>query len=113
MIKIVTPFIKKFGIVGITLYPFILFSSKKSLYDVHIVNHEEIHIKQQIELLVVFFYLIYLIEYVIGLIKFKNKLLAYKNISFEIEAYDNEYNLEYLKSRKIYSSFSYFKKKQS
>lgn len=111
MLKIVVPFIKKIGIVGITLFPFIVFDSKKSLYDVHIVNHEEIHIRQQIELLVLFFYIIYLLEYGIGIIKYRNKRKAYLNISFEKEAYDNEYNLEYLNNRKYYSFFKYLFKK--
>jgi hypothetical protein len=111
MIKIVAPFINKLGIVGITLFPFIVFDSKKSLDDVYIVNHEEIHIRQQIELLIIFFYLIYLIEYGLGLLKFKNKNDAYRNISFENEAYSNENNLNYLKTRKLYSFFKYFNKK--
>jgi len=111
MIKIVAPFISKFGIAGITLFPFIIFDSKKSLYNVHIVNHEEIHIRQQMEMLIIFFYIMYLTEYAIGLFKYKNKNEAYRNISFEKEAYDNEYDLEYLNNRKIYSFFNYLTKK--
>ena len=36
--------------------------------------------------------------------------LAYKNISFEREAYQNQDDLDYLSNRKHYSWFSYIKK---
>jgi len=52
------------------------------------------------ELLFIFFYIIYILEWLIRLFINKN---AYKNISFEKEAYSNENNLEYLKTRKCFS----------
>lgn len=67
-------------------------------------NHEEIHTKQMKEMLYIFFYLWYVIEWSIRLFMPGN---AYRNISFEREAYSNEENLEYLKNRKRYSWFSY------
>ena len=72
-------------------------------------NHEMILIHQQREMLVVFFYIVYLFEYFIGLIKLKNDYLAYKNLSFEREAFDNEDNQNYLDKRKWFSSFKYYK----
>lgn len=74
------------------------------------INHETIHTKQMQELLYIFFYLWYIIEYLIRLIIYKNTKLAYKNISFEREAYQNQSNLDYLNNRKHYSWFSYIKK---
>ena len=41
---------------------------------------------------------------------YRDTKLAYKNISFEREAYQNQYNLDYLNNRKHYSWFSYIKK---
>lgn len=70
-------------------------------------NHEAIHTAQIKELLYIFFYVWYLIEYVIKL--FTHGKYAYRNISFEREAYANEDNLEYLDNRKHYSWTKYLK----
>ena len=74
------------------------------------INHETIHTKQMQELLYIFFYLWYVIEYLVKLIIYRNTKLAYRNISFEREAYQNQYNLDYLNNRKHYSWFGYIKK---
>lgn len=71
------------------------------------INHETIHTKQMQELLYIFFYLWYIIEYLIRLVIYRNTKLAYKNISFEREAYQNQYNLDYLSNRKHYNWFNY------
>ena len=71
------------------------------------INHETIHTKQMQELLYIFFYLWYIIEYLIRLIIYRNTKLAYKNIPFEREAYQNQYNLDYLSNRKHYNWFNY------
>ena len=71
------------------------------------VNHETIHTKQMQELLYIFFYLWYVIEYLIRLIIYRNTKLAYRNISFEREAYQNQNDLDYLSNRKHYSWFNY------
>ena len=81
------------GCKAITIWPFIFVREKCSFNEVDL-NHEKIHGKQQLELLIIFFYLIYLVEWIIK---------GYRNISFEREAYSNENNLDYLKTRKHYS----------
>ncbi len=96
------------GFRGITLFPFIFVRDENVKRNVFVINHEKIHIRQQAELLVVFFYLIYGVDYLIKLIKYKDKDKAYRNIIFEREAYENQYNLEYLKNRKW---FAYWRKK--
>jgi len=83
---------------AITIWPFI-FLSKNTKITKELINHERIHLTQQLELLVIPFYIIYLIE-------FYTK--GYYNISFEKEAYLNDTNLNYLKSRKLYNFFKYF-----
>ena len=100
---IVIPQIRHLGISGLTLYPFILLRDKTLKQDKRIMNHERIHICQQAELLVLPFYLIYLIEFIVGLIKYKNKRIAYLNISFEREAYKHDVDLNYLKERKLWA----------
>lgn len=73
-------------------------------------NHEEIHTKQMKELLFLFFYLFYGFEWLIKLFYYKfNSKKAYRNISFEREAYNNQNNLEYLDNRKHYNWFKLIK----
>ena len=67
-------------------------------------NHEAIHTAQMKEMWYVFFYLWYLIEWVIRLFKKGN---AYRNISFEQEAYDNQSWLKYLENRPRFAWLDY------
>ncbi|WP_379738221.1 hypothetical protein [Flavobacterium ponti] len=93
---------------GITIFPFIVLSFKQDKSNMVLINHEKIHIRQQIEMLVIPFFLWYGIEYVIRFIQYRNSKLAYLNISFEREAYQNEKNLHYLKQRSFWSFLRYF-----
>ncbi len=68
-----------------------------------LINHERIHTAQMLELLVVFFYLWYLVEWLVRYIQIGNGMRAYYRISFEREAYVNDQNLNYLQSRKLFS----------
>jgi hypothetical protein len=72
-----------------------------------LLNHERIHLKQQLELLILPFYVIYLIEFAIRYIRLKDFKSAYLNISFEQEAYENDQNEDYLLSRKFYNWIIY------
>lgn len=74
--------------------------------------HEMIHTKQMIEMLFIFFYIWYLIEWLVRLCIYRNATLAYLNISFEREAYFNQKNFNYLKERKLFSWRFYLKSKQ-
>lgn len=67
------------------------------------INHETIHTAQMRELLYIGFYIWYLIEWIINLIKFKDSTIAYYNIKFEKEAYIYEYDYTYLSYRKHYN----------
>lgn len=84
----------------------LLFVRKDAVMSEEDINHESIHTVQMKEMLYIFFYIWYIIEWVIRLFKKGN---AYRNISFEQEAYSNEDNLEYLKDRKYYAWFKYIK----
>ena len=68
-------------------------------------NHELIHSKQCWEMLIIGFYLAYLIDWLIKLVMYGKN--AYRNISFEREAYENENNLNYLKNRKFWAWLKY------
>jgi hypothetical protein len=90
---------------GMAVYPFIFLRTrppgKVLLY------HETIHLRQQLEMGFIPFYLWYFIEYAIRLMHYKNHHLAYLNISFEREAYANEREFEYLVHRKFWAFLKY------
>lgn len=85
-----------------------------------LINHEEIHTAQMKELLYVFFYLLYGIEWLIRFVAYSVCWLwkrrdfdikhAYRNISFEREAYQKEKNLTYLDKRRKYAWIKYINK---
>ena len=100
------------GVVGMAIFPFVFL--KKSYVDRisketldRTINHEYIHLKQQAELLCIFFYIWYFVEFCIRCILIGNTDVAYRNICFEKEAYHNENNTEYLKIRKFWSFIKY------
>lgn len=70
-------------------------------------NHEHIHLQQQKEMLLIFFYLWYGIEFLIGYAKYRSRMQAYRNISFEREAYANQGNANYLNERCFWSFIKY------
>lgn len=88
---------------AITLWPFVIVREKGQLKNQVLINHEKIHLRQQLELLIIFFYLWYGIEYLVYRIKGMNAKLAYRSIRFEKEAYQFEGDPEYLRTRKWYS----------
>lgn len=91
---------------AITLAPFgIYIRNYKDLNNKKLINHESIHYQQQRELLYIFFYILYFFEWFIKLFRKEN---AYRDISFEREAFDNEANLEYLDNRKPFRWLYYF-----
>jgi hypothetical protein len=95
------------GFRGITLYPFIFLREAKDKSNAVLMHHERIHLRQQLELLVLPFYIIYLLEWFVKLCYYRNRNKAYRNLSFEREAYQNEANFEYLKKRKWFQVFRY------
>jgi hypothetical protein len=108
---IVSPFFIKYftpkKIRGIALFPFIIIRSKELKNRDFFIFHEKIHLRQQLEMLVLPFYIWYAVEFFIKLLHYKKFYLAYENISFEREAYTNENNLNYLKKRKFWNFINY------
>jgi len=66
-------------------------------------RHETIHYHQQIELLFIFHWILYLVFYLKGLITERSGKKAYRHNPFELEAYDNEFDEEYLENRSLYA----------
>jgi len=107
MIVVVNKFLLVKGFNGISLWPFVIVKDESCKSDVILVNHEKIHLMQQAELLLLLFYLWYVLEFFVRWIQFKNRRVAYKNISFEKEAYANDINQNYLKSRPRWNFLRY------
>lgn len=107
MIILTLRLLRKTKINGITIFPFIFLRESAFKKNKILINHEKIHIRQQLELLIIFFYLWYVVEYYYWYLKLKDKHLAYRNISFEREAYAMEEDLNYLETRKIWSFWKY------
>ena len=88
---------------GISLWPFVILESRQLKHDKFFLNHEKIHLRQQMELLVIFFYVWYALEFFIRYFDCRDGMLAYRNISFEREAYRRENDLNYLKDRPFWA----------
>ena len=100
----------------------ILFAREKAKIDDVTINHEAIHSRQFVELMVLFamatvfirwwlpvfapfaFYVWYIVEWLIRLFKKGN---AYRKISFEKEAYANQGDFSYLKGRRFFNFLKY------
>lgn len=91
------------------LWPFILVRDKQLLNNADFINHEHIHLRQQAEMLVLPFYVWYLTEFFLRWLIYRNTYLAYKNISFEREAYTHETDLDYLSKRSFWAFLHFLK----
>jgi len=101
------------GYSGLTLYPFVFLKDKSSKTDDALINHEKIHLRQQLELLILPFYLFYIFEFLVRYAQYKTWYLAYINISFERESYQNEADLGYLEERKPWTFLKYLRKNEA
>ena len=120
------------GFMVMCLWPFIFVrNSAASHYNTVANNHEHIHAEQQKEMLIIgvalavialvaefglwaflfvpIFFLWYGLEWLCRLVQYRNSNKAYRNISFEREAYANEKDLAYLGSRKPYAWTKYLR----
>lgn len=118
------------GYKAITILPFIFHRVVLAWFDV---NHEMIHARQQVEMLIVgivlalvlatvgyglwsllavpVYFWWYVIEYLIRLALYGNHNEAYRNISTEQEAYNNEKDDAYLDRRRHFAWLAYITKK--
>lgn len=107
--KIIYNYIIPFkGYLAMCVFPFIFVRKDARNLTVKDINHEKIHLRQQTEMLVIFFLIWYGLEYVIRWICYGfNHGKAYKNISFEREAYKKQSNLDYPRTRKHYAFLNF------
>lgn len=108
MKKVINNIIPFKGFLAITLWPFIFVRKEaEQRYTKTVDRHEHIHGEQQKEMLIIFFLLWYGMEWLIKCVKYRNGNTAYKNVSFEREAYQNQNDAAYLDERKHYSWIKY------
>lgn len=86
------------GFIAINLFGVLFVRGNKNLSEQTLV-HEQIHTKQMQEMLYVFFYLWYVLEWLIRLLVIRNPHKAYRAISFEQEAYEYECYTSYPSAR--------------
>lgn len=96
------------GYKAIALWPWV-FIHKGAAYTEIDDRHEQIHGEQQKEMLIVFFLLWYAIEWLVKLCYYKNTTTAYKNVSFEREAYCYQHYTSYIDNRKRYAWLSFIR----
>ena len=85
---------------AISLFPFVF---SRGVVSESTRRHETIHFQQQLETFVIFFYIIYLWDYLRSRIAGNTGKKSYRLIRAEKEAYENELDADYLKSRPRYS----------
>lgn len=79
----------------------VIFARKGYKVTPRTINHEKIHTAQMRELGYIGFYVLYLLEWLVRLVVATKT--AYRGISFEVEAYEYQYDYSYLESRKPYA----------
>ena len=92
------------GMYAINLFGIIFTKQHLTRIDV---NHEYIHTLQQRELLFVFFFLLYVTEWIVRVIQTRSLIKGYLRISFEREAYENQRQLDYRETRKFFAWSKY------
>ncbi len=95
------------GYTGMTIFPFVFLKTAPLKENQVLINHEKIHLRQQQELLIIPFYMLYITEWLLRTIWYLDSYRAYQNISFEREAYGNENQSDYLSQRKPFSFIKY------
>ncbi len=92
-------------VLGLAFYPFVFVKNKKP--GEKLLHHERIHLRQQLEMGFLLFYLWYFIEYFVRYLQYGTHYLAYRNISFEREAFSQESSPLYLRERRFWAFRSY------
>lgn len=101
----------KSKIQAMALWPFVVANTslKRQGVSAQLLRHEKIHLRQQLELLVLPFYIWYIIEWLFRWFMYKDRNRAYRAICFEQEAYTNDRRINYLTVRKAWSFLKYLK----
>lgn len=93
---------------GLSFFVFI-WISRQEKDEVRLTRHEKIHFWQQVEMLFIFHWIFYLLFYVMARAKGHCHYIAYRYNPFELEAFDNDRNEQYLEDRKPFAWTSYIR----
>lgn len=123
------------GYQAITIWPLIFARKSAKWLKDYVENHEKIHLAQQLEVILIslaiiaftvcifgiswwwlllslaVYYTLYGMEYMIRHLAYGSPKEAYRNISFEQEAYMNERDIQYLRDRKPFAWVKYISKR--
>ena len=90
---------------GMALFPFVLVKHPRPSQV--LLQHEQIHLRQQLETGLLLFYLWYLAEYLWRLTRYRQHYRAYRHISFEREAFQQQNQPDYLRRRRHWAFLRY------
>ena len=107
MFLLVSKYLVPKGFGGIAIFPVVILRHSAQKNDAAYLNHEKIHLRQQLELFVLLFFIWYGVEFLYRLIQYRGSGKAYRNISFEREAYAKEADLTYLRTRPWWKFLQY------
>jgi len=107
MFLIVTKYLIPKGYNGLAVFPFVLVKHSLDKENAIFVNHERIHLRQQLEMLIFPFFIWYFFEFLFRFMQLRKWSLAYRNISFEREAYAKEKDIDYLNRRPFFGFLKY------
>lgn len=107
MFLLVSKYLIPKGYRAMAIFPFVLLRGSLDKKDKVLLNHERIHLRQQLEMLIIPFYIAYFLVFLVGWIRYKNWSFAYLNSCFEREAYVHEGDLGYLKRRSFWAFLKY------
>ena len=92
------------GFAAINLFG-VLFVRKNIQITPVMINHESIHTAQMKEMFYIFFYLCYVLEWIVNLIRYGFNHTSYRMIAFEREAYDHQQESWYVYGRKHFAQW--------
>ncbi len=91
------------GFRAINLFGIIVARREQGDLEERVLRHEAIHSRQIKELWGIGFYLWYTGEWLVNWIRYKDRYLAYRQITFEREAYKYDQDEHYLEGRSRYA----------
>jgi hypothetical protein len=97
---------------GLSFFIFI-WICKLTKDEIRLVRHEKIHFLQQVEMLFLFHWILYAFYYIVARAKGHGHYAAYRNNPFELEAYANESDVTYLKTRRVFAWVRYIREYNS
>jgi hypothetical protein len=91
---------------GLSFFIFI-WISRLDKDELRLYRHEKIHFWQQVEMLFIFHWIFYAMFYLLGRAKGHCHYIAYRYNPFELEAFNNDPNVNYLRKRKPFAWVKY------